>query len=203
MNNQLYANRKGLTVKDLVTLGIFSALYFVFVLIGGMPFAPNPLLTFYMPLGSALLAGPVYLLLVAKIQKRWAVTILGIIMGVVWFVTGMHWAFSVGDIIMAVVADFVAGTLQYKSVRMNIFSYIIMSLGAVGTYVVFFINPAAWAHTMLKKGTEQTYINTMTANAPKWLLVVIILGTIVVASFSGWIGSKMLKKQFDKAGITA
>ena len=55
--------KKGLTVKDLVTVGIFSALFLVFALVGGIFFAPNPVLTFYMPVGSALLCGPVYLLM--------------------------------------------------------------------------------------------------------------------------------------------
>ena len=63
-------NKKGLTVKDLVTVGIFSALFLVFALVGGIFFAPNPVLTFYMPVGSALLCGPVYLLMLAKVQKR-------------------------------------------------------------------------------------------------------------------------------------
>lgn len=69
-------NKKSLTVKDLVTVGIFTALFLVFALVGGIFFAPNPVLTFYMPVGSALLCGPVYLLMLAKVQKRWVVTIL-------------------------------------------------------------------------------------------------------------------------------
>ena len=31
-----YLNKKGLTVKDLVTIGIFTALFFVFELIGSL-----------------------------------------------------------------------------------------------------------------------------------------------------------------------
>lgn len=87
MSNQVNSLKKGLTVKDLVTTGIFSAIFFVFTLVGGLPFAPNPVLTFYMPMGAALLCGPIYLLMVAKVQKRWSVTILGIIMGIIWFAT--------------------------------------------------------------------------------------------------------------------
>ena len=34
-----YLNKKGLTVKDLVTIGIFTALFFVFELIGSKPCA--------------------------------------------------------------------------------------------------------------------------------------------------------------------
>ena len=37
-----YLNKKGLTVKDLVTIGIFTALFFVFELIGFPSFCSKP-----------------------------------------------------------------------------------------------------------------------------------------------------------------
>ena len=173
MSNQANSLKKGLTVKDLVTTGIFSAIFFVFTLIGGLPFAPNPVLTFYMPMGAALLCGPIYLLMVAKVQKRWSVTILGIIMGIIWFATGMHWAFSLGYIGMGIIADLVAGAGHYRNKAINLLSYMLISLGGIYTYVVFFIDPEGWASTMLDNGTEQSYIDTMSASAPSWLLAVI------------------------------
>ena len=203
MNNRINPAKKSLTVKDLVTTGIFSAIFLVFTMIGGIFFAPNPVLTFYMPMGAALLCGPVYLLMIAKVQKRWSVTILGIIMGIIWFVTGMHWAFSLGYIGMGIIADLVAGAGHYRNKAVNLLSYMLMSLGSVYTYVVFFIDPQGWASTMLENGTEQSYIDTMSASAPSWLLAVIMIGTLAIAAFSGWIGGKLLKKQFEKAGITA
>ena len=203
MSNQIKPKKKSLTIKDLVTTGIFSAIFLVFTMIGGIFFAPNPVLTFYMPMGAALLCGPVYLLMIAKVQKRWSVTILGIIMGIIWFVTGMHWAFSLGYIGMGIIADLVAGAGDYRNKAVNLLSYMLMSLGGVYTYVVFFIDPQGWASTMLENGTEQSYIDTMSASAPSWLLAVIIIGTLAIAAFSGWIGGKLLKKQFEKAGITA
>lgn len=203
MNNQGIAKREGLSIKDLVTTGIFTAIFFVFTIIGGMFFAVNPVLTFYMPFGSSLLCGPIYLLLVAKVQKRWSITILGLIMGIIWFATGMHWAFALGYIVMGIVADLVAGAGKYKNKGTNVISYMLLSLGSVFTYVIFFIDPEGWAGTMLKNGTEQSYIDTMNNAAPTWLLPVIIIGTLIIAAFSGWAGGKMLSKQFEKAGITA
>ena len=203
MSNQINPAKKSLTIKDLVTTGIFSAIFLVFTMIGGIFFAPNPILTFYMPMGAALLCGPVYLLMIAKVQKRWSVTILGIVMGIIWFVTGMHWAFSLGYIGMGIIADLVAGAGHYRNKAVNLLSYMLMSLGGVYTYVVFFTDPQGWARTMLENGTEQSYIDTMSASAPSWLLAVIMIGTLAIAAFSGWIGGKLLKKQFEKAGITA
>ena len=178
MSNQVNSMNKGLTVKDLVTTGIFTALLFVFVLVGGVFFATNPVLTFFMPAGGGLLAGPIYLLLIAKVHKRWSLSIMGVIMGIIWFVTGMHWAFALGYLIM-------------------------FSLGGTGSYIVFFVDPNGWAQTMLGNGTEQSYIDTMQATANTGILIAMFAAVIITSAISAFVGCKMLKKQFEKAGITA
>lgn len=201
----MYANmqgKKGLTAKDLVTIGIFSALFLVFALVGGIFFAPNPVLTFYMPVGSALLCGPVYLLMMAKVKKRGAAAILGAILCVVWFVTGMHWAMAVGYLVMGIAADFVAGAGKYQSKKINSLSYILLSLGGTASYLVFFANPDGWAKTMLGNGTEQAYIDTMRSAGTIWILIIMLAGTVLAAAVSAFVGNRMLKKQFEKAGIT-
>ena len=194
MSNQVNSMNKGLTVKDLVTTGIFTALLFVFVLVGGVFFATNPVLTFFMPAGGGLLAGPIYLLLIAKVHKRWSLSIMGVI---------MHWAFALGYMIMAIVADFVAGAGQYKSKKLNSLSYILFSLGGTGSYIVFFVDPNGWAQTMLGNGTEQSYIDTMQATANTGILIAMFAAVIITSAISAVVGCKMLKKQFEKAGITA
>ena len=194
--------KQGLTAKDLVTVGIFSALFLVFALVGGIFFAPNPVLTFYMPVGSALLCGPVYLLMLAKVHKRWAVTILGALLCIVWFVTGMHWAMALGYLVMGIAADLVAGAGHYQSRRINALSYLLLSLGGTGSYLVFFADPDGWAKTMLGNGTEQTYIDTMRSAGTVWIMVVMLAGTILAAAVSAFVGGRILKKQFEKAGIT-
>lgn len=201
MNKQT-AIKKGLSVKDLVTVGIFSALFLVFALVGGIFFAPNPVLTFYMPVGSALLCGPVYLLMLAKVKKRWAASILGAILCIVWFVTGMHWAMALGYLVMGVAADFVAGAGEYKSKMMNSVSYIVISLGGTASYLVFFANPDGWAKTMLGNGTEQSYIDTMRETGSVWIMLVMLVGTVLAAAVSAFVGCKMLRKQLEKSGIT-
>ncbi len=195
--------KKLLSVKDLVTTGIFTALVLVFILIGGIFFAPNPVLTFFMPAGSGLLAGPVFLLMIAKVQKRWSVSIMGVIIGIIWFVTGMHWALALGYLIMALIADVVAGAGQYKSKKLNSLAYILFCLGGTGSYIVFFADPDGWAQTMLGNGTEQSYIDTMEATANIGILIAMFAAVILTSAVSAFVGCKLLKKQFEKAGITA
>lgn len=195
--------QKGLTVKELIIIGVFTAILSVCSMLGGTIFAITPTLTFYYPIGAALLPGPVFLLLLAKVPKKGALTIIGIILAVIGLMTGMHWAMCFGGLIGAILADVIAGTKDYSSKIINILAYIIYSLGSTGTYFAFFINPNAWASTMLENGTTQEYIDAMKGAATWWVLVIMVVGTIIVAGISGCIGSKMLKKQFEKAGITA
>jgi len=79
---------RGLTGKDLITVGIFSALYFVinfiFMLLGGL----HPLIWILMPGFIALFSGIPFMLMCAKVQKPWAVLLMGIITGLIYFVTG-------------------------------------------------------------------------------------------------------------------
>lgn len=202
MSAQVYEKNR-LSIKDLIIIGVFTAILSVCSMIGGTIFAVTPTLTFYYPIGAALLPGPVFLLLMAKVPKKGPLTIIGVLLASVGFLTGMHWAMCLGGLIGAVLADVIAGLKGYHSKEVNIMAYIVYSLGPTGTYLAYFINPEAWAGTMLKNGTTQDYIDAMQSAADWWVLVVMYVGTILVAGISGYVGSKMLKKQFEKAGITA
>lgn len=203
MSNRANSMNKGLSVKDLVTTGIFTALVFVFIFVGSIFFAPNPVLTFFMPAGGGLLAGPAFLLMIAKVQKRWSLSIMGVVICIIWFVTGMHWAMALGYLVMAIVADFVAGAGKYRSKKLNSLAYILFSLGSTGTYILFFIDPNGWAQTMLGNGTEQSYIDTMQATANTGILIAMFAAVLITSAISAFVGCKLLKKQFEKAGITA
>lgn len=194
--------KKGLTVKDLVTTGIFTALVFIFSQIGGIPFGMNPATTFYLPIGAAILSGPVYLLLIAKVPKRGPLTIVGIMLGIIEFILGMHWAMDLGLVLCGVVADFVAGSQHYRSSKANIAAFAIQNLGYTGAYIVIFLNPQAWVENMVSSGNAtQSYADTMLSVATPTTMVIMFVGTIVMSALSGWAGKKLMKKQFEKAGI--
>lgn len=195
--------KKGLTVKDLIIMGVFGALLMVCSMIGGVFFAVTPTLTFYFSIGAALLPGPVFLLLLAKVPKRWALTIIGVIVSLLSLILGMHWGMCIGGLLGSFFADLIAGTRNYRSRKMNVLAYIVYSFGPMGTYIAYFVNPQAWASTMLQNGTTQEYIDAMNASAAWWVLIVMVIGTALVAGLSGFVGSKLLRKQFEKAGITA
>lgn len=196
-------HQKTLNVKDLITIGIFSALFFVFMMIGSALFAPNPVLTFLMPAGAALFTGPIYLLMIAKVPKFGPILILGILLAIITFVTGMYWLWSLACLVLALIAELIASIGKYKKMAINIFSYVIFSLHPMGSYIMLWLNQKAYKEYLVGQGTEQAYMDTMLTTAQNWMLPAMIVGTMLCALISGILGKKLLKKQFEKSGVLA
>lgn len=195
--------KKGLSARDLVTIGIFTALYLVFMMVGGAFFAPNPVLTFWMPAAAALLTGPVYLLLIAKVPKHGPLIILGIVVGLILFATGMYWGWAVACIVLGIVADIVAGIGGFRNKTLNFTAFVVYSLSPMGSYLMLWADPAGYASYLVDKGTEQAYMDTMMSTATGWMLPAMVLACVACAVISGLIGMRLLRRQFEKAGMTA
>lgn len=110
---------------------------------------------------------------------------------------------TLGFIVMGIVSDLVAGIGKFKSTRLNILAYGLFCLGSSGSLVVYCIDPAGWLGTMLSKGTTQEFLDRLAAATPAWILPVVWIGSLLLAALSGFVGRKLLKKQFERAGITA
>ncbi|MBE6015949.1 MAG: Trep_Strep domain-containing protein [Lachnospiraceae bacterium] len=193
--------KKGLTAKDLIVTGIFSVLFLVAVMIGGGPFATVPTLTFYFPIGAAVLAGPIFMLFIAKVPKHGALAIVGAVLCLLGTLTGMHWGMNFGFLVCSIIASFIAGAREFRSKALNLIAYIVYCIGPMGTYFVFFFNRESWVSFMLGKGTEQEYITKMSEVASGGIMVIMVLGTFAVAALSGLLGLRLMRKQFVKAGI--
>lgn len=109
MNYTKEKKEKRFTIKDLITIGVFTAIILISGSILGGFLAINPLLTFYFPIAAAVLPGTPYLLLIAKVPKRGVIFMVGVIGGVLAYTMGMHWAMAIGGVIASFIADLVAG----------------------------------------------------------------------------------------------
>ena len=99
-----------LTIPDLITIGVFTALYFVLVAMATL-FSSVALMGFGMillPAVAALICGCVYMLLVAKVGKFGAISVMGIVVGLFLFVSG-HFILSLAaSIVFEVIEDEIA-----------------------------------------------------------------------------------------------
>lgn len=192
-----------LTVPDLISIGVFTALYFVLVTIatfGSAAIAPG-FNNVILPAVCALISGSVYMLLAAKLQKFGGISVMGIVMGL-FFMTSGHFIISfAANIVMGIVADFVAKAGGYKSKKGLLASYVLFSYGLFGPVLPMWFMKDAYVANLEARGKDAAYITDLFANINMTTFVIAVAATLVCALVGGWFGQKMVKKHFVKAGI--
>lgn len=119
------STNKKLKGKDLITIGIFSAIYFVinfaFMLLGGI----HPVLWMLMPGFIAVFAGIPFMLMVAKVQKPGAVFLMGLITALIYFATGQFTlVILISMASTCILAEVVRMVTKYNSFKGNSIAYI-------------------------------------------------------------------------------
>ncbi len=191
-----------LQTRDFISVGIFSLIYAAVAFIIGGVAQMTPLTFPFMPMVVALFTGTVFMLYAAKIPKRGAITILGVIAGILLFITGMFWMMSAFFVAFGIIADLICASGQFKSFKRNMAAYCLLALAPMGAYVPMAVMPAQFDEFMSKKGDVSSFAGVIDAiGAQWWAIPLMTLGTIICALIGGYIGKKLLKKHFEKAGI--
>ena len=124
--------------KDLVTVGIYSAIYLVITCaLAFLSLIPimYPLMTIICPIAG----GIPFMLFLTKTKKFGMITIMGILMGLVMLLTGMgYWSLITGAI-AGLLADLVWKAGKYSSAKMSIVTNGVFSLWYIGNYMAVFV----------------------------------------------------------------
>lgn len=195
--------KKKIQIKDLVTIGVYTALYFMMVAISALlvVFIIPGYSYVFIPVVSALLSGTVFMLLVAKVPRFGAITMMGSIMGIFFFIMGRFPGALFICIVIAFIADGIAYLIQYKNKMGLLFSYLIFSFSTIGPVIPMFIFPNIYINQLLEVGHDASYIEGAFNSISQNTFILVIGGIIVAAIIGGLFGQKMMKKHFQKAGI--
>ena len=195
-------NGKMLKGRDLITVGIFSAIYFVinfaFMLMSGF----HPMIWILMPALIALFTGIPFMLMCAKVQKPGAVILMGLITGLLYFVTGQ---FTVVILVTFVVGcglgEIARAVTKYNSFKGNTISFALFSLGMVGSPLPIWIMRDSFLTQITEQGMPADYVATLEAVSSPAMLIVMVVAPVVAAVIGAVIAKGMFKKHFTKAGI--
>ena len=194
--------RRGMGGKDVITVGIFSAIYFVinfaFMLLGGI----HPLLWILMPGFIALFTGIPYLMMCTKVQKVGSVLLMGLITGLIYYVTGQFTVVILVSFVLACgLAELTRGLTHYRSMAGNLVSFVLFSVGMVGSPLPIWLMREGFLRQITEQGMPADYVNTLAALSSNVMLVVLFLAPVVGAVIGGLIARAMFRKHFEKAGL--
>lgn len=193
-----------LTVPDLISVGVFTALYFVLVTVATFTCALLPGVgNIVLPALAALISGSVYMLLAAKLQKFGGIMIMGLVMGLFFFVSG-HFVLSfAANIVCGLLADLIAARDKFRSKKLLLVSYVVFSYGLTGPILPLWFMKDAYIANLTARGKDAAYINTLFAPINNGSFVAAMAAILVCAVLGGLFGQRMMKKHFEKAGIVA
>lgn len=195
-------NSKVLKGKDLITIGIFSAIYFVinfiFMLMGGI----HPMLWILMPGFIALFSGIPFMMMCAKVQKPGAVLLMGLITGLIYFVTGQ---FTVVILITFIIGcglgELSRALSKYNSFKGNTVAFVFFSVSMTGSPLPIWLMRDSFLTQISEQGMPAGYIATLEAASSPAMLAVLFIAPVVGAVIGAIITKAMFKKHFVKAGI--
>lgn len=196
-------NKSKLTVPDFITIGVFTAIYFLLVTAATFACALLPGIgNILLPAVAALISGSVYMLLNAKLKKFGGVSVMGLVMGLFFFVSGHFLLSFAANIVCGILADLIASGTHFSKKGL-LASYVIFSYGLTGPILPLWFMKDAYISSLLARGKDAAYINTLFGPINSGSFIVSMLAILICALIGGFFGQKMMKKHFEKAGIVA
>ena len=158
--------------KDLINVGIFTAIYFVVMMaIAMLGFIPIflPLLIVLVPL----IGGIVMMLYYSKVQKFGMVSLTGLICGILMLLTGMgYWSIITGAV-FGVLADLVLKSGDYKSAKKGIISHGVFSMWIIGNYIPIVATRDSY-YQQLISGYGQEYADSIMSYISAYTLPILL-----------------------------
>ena len=141
MNNKLQG-------KDLINIGIFTAIYFIVIFaaasIGFIPIF-IPLISVIVPL----VGGIPMMLFFSKIKKFGMLTICGVLLGIIMLLTGMGWWCIPTGLIFGMISDFMMTACDYKNAKREVLIHGVFSMWVIGAFIPIVVTRDAYYQNLL------------------------------------------------------
>lgn len=188
-----------LQAKDLINVGIFTAIYFVLFFAGMMlGYIPIfiPLLGFVCPI----LCGIPFMLYLTKVKKFGMVSLSGIILGLLNMLIGSGVLVLIFGVVFGIAADLIMKAGKYSSWKCTLLGNGVFSLWIMGFVSRMFLTRTEFFESLVS-GYGQEYVDTLMSYTPGWMFPVLFIVTFIGGILGALLGKAVLKKHFEKAGI--
>ena len=198
MSPSLEQGKRKLTAKDAITAGALGAvciaIRFVFMLVGGV----SPYVWFATHFVDAILIGPVFMLLVAKIRKNGPFLITSLVTGLV--LVSATWMFPITGLVGGILCELCLKAGQFQKKGWLVLGFFCFNLGFIGDFLPLWFTKESYleyAAQMMDPG----YMTTMEGLLTWPVFGVIVLSILVGSILGALLGMKLMRKHFVKAGL--
>lgn len=194
-------NTVRLNGKDLLNVGIFTAVYFLLNLLVAAVLGLIPAVSMLVPFVSSFILGIPMMLYFMKIKKFGMVLLTYIVYGVLLTLAGVGIYSLILGIIFALIAEMILRLGKYQKPNYAIFAFALASVGANGNVLSMVLASADYLEGKAATyGSEymqlmQNYFNAW------WVLPVLALSAFIGGLLGGLLGKSVFKKHFVRSGV--
>lgn len=192
-------NNKKLQAKDLINVGIFSAVYFVIFFVG-MMLGYIPIFIPLLGLVCPILCGIPFMLYLTKVKKFGMITLTGVILGLLNLLIGAGVLVLIFGVVFGVLGDLVFKAGSYQNWKYILLGNGVFSLWIMGYVSRMFLTRTEF-FTFLESNYGAEYTVTLASYTPGWMFPVLFIVTFIGGLLGAILGKAVLKKHFVKAGI--
>lgn len=192
-------SKKKLDVKDLINIGIFTAIYYILLVAAGF-LGYIPIFSVLFPLVVALLCGIPFVLFLTKTKTFGMITIMGVLLGILTFAFGQGWYSIVTGLLCGLLADLICKAGEYKSWKYMVVCFCMFSQWVIGSMLPMWIMKDSYFE-MMRDMQGAAFAESLESLITGWMLVLLIILTAVAAVIGAYLGKAVLKKHFVRAGI--
>ena len=170
------------------------AIRFVFMLVGGV----SPYVWFATHFIDAILIGPVFMLMVAKVRKNGPFLLTSLITGVV--LVAATWMFPITGLVGGILCELCLRAGQFRRKSWLMLGFFCFNLGFIGDFLPLWFTKESYleyAAQMMDAG----YMATMEGLLTWPVFEVIVLSILVGSVLGSLLGMKLMRKHFVKAGL--
>lgn len=185
--------------KDLITIGIYTALYIVALFVACVANI-TPITFMFYPAVAAFLGAAFFMVLAVKVKKVGGIIIWGIIVGLLFFALGMGMTFPF-FVVGSIIAQIIVTKTKYNNLNSIMIAYVIVSIFSIGGYLQLFAFTDQYLAEASARGLANEYVEGLASCATVPFLLIIIAVTGVCAVLGNFIGRAIFKKHLKKAGV--
>ena len=192
---------KKLTAKDFITIGLFTAIWFVVEFACGMLGYIHPYIVasyvVLLPLAGAI---PM-MLFYSKVEKFGMITIMSVLIAIIMFVTGMGFLGAPFVILAGLAADLIARAGGYKNFKMIVISYGIFCLWICSNYFPVIVTTESYRQDLIDGGFSSEYADSLFRAINYKTIAILLFGCVIFGVIGAFLGKAVVRKHFEKAGI--
>lgn len=180
---------------------LFAVLYFLCMGLGVLVnhFIDKSGVMFYAPALTGVFGGLIYFYFLSRIRQFGMITLVGVMMGGFFLLTGHIALAFVPGLLFGLLADLMAKRGNYINKTSNNLSFLLFGFVTTGPIFLMWLARSQYVAALVARGKSSDYINRVLLPADgftiSWFIFTVIAGAALGAFLGSWVNEKYLKQK--------